>query len=792
MIHKFTVAPALLGITALGLIGCGAAEEEGKAFQAVHQEDGSVMECTGASADSCKWVSGPKAEAEAAFQAQVTAGDTGVAGMTLTKSSESMEVSENGTSSTFTVVLTSRPTDNVRLMLSNSDSDNSEITVSTGFSNDLTFDQWDWNVPRTVTVTGLDDCEGDGSVASNITVSVDKNLTLDTRYNDISDQTISVTTTEMSSWDTQLIHSSEGVNIATDSEGNIYVIGIIDGWNEEEEKEFANGRCNIEIGGKYGKNMILIKYDNNGNKQWIHTLAELVSYGDSHDYENGLTIDSDNNIFVTGANSSKRFIAKYSPSGVEEWKIENEKWGVSTGRDLTIDFEGNVYLVGTDGVAEWGNFIVEKYDSSGNLIWDKQIWETGGTLGSAYRSRGTSIATDSVGNIYALGTTNGNINLDGTGWENIMVQRNIDFSTGITTYCWQDDDGEETCSTTKPGTELAFKSGIDDDGEVFLIKYDRDGNYQWVKGIDSTAIQVGDIAIDSSDQIFVTAQSKSEKIMMKFDSKGFQYNLAKESLCKGLNQEKILIDNEGDIYSVSASYCFADPEKPTLKKYNSSWELIGEEEIVYEGFSFLIPNTFENTNFSLGPDGNFYVAGESNDENRHSQLTVYKHITELNPSVGLDPAPIVSVENNSIIEVDLNGTWTDLCQFDFWSTQYSQNTYTFNGNTFSSETKTYSDDSCTERSSGSDFRSNGTFSLENEGVVDGKQLTKINWNMTIAYAEGNNAFFFTEGQTYNLASAWYIDGEKMYATDGFSTTNSDFGDYEEATQIIYEYYFTRQ
>jgi hypothetical protein len=317
---------------------------------------------------------------------------------------------------------------------------------------------------------------------------------------------------------------------------------------------------------------------------------------------------------------------------------------------------------------------------------------------------------------------------------------------------------------------------------VFLIKYDRDGNYQWVKGIDSTAIQVGDIAIDSSDQIFVTAQSKSEKIMMKFDSKGFQ--LAKERLYKDLNQ-KILIDNEGDIYSVSSkSYNLPNPEKPTLKKYNSSWELIGEEEIIYEGLYF--------TNFSLGPDGNFYVAGRSNDEYSHSQLTVYKHITELNPSVGLDPDPIVSVENNSIIEVDLNGTWTDLCQFDFWSTQYSQNTYTFNGNTFSSETKTYSDDSCTERSSGSDFRSNGTFSLENEGVVDGKQLTKINWIGTTAYVEGINSFFFTAGQTYNLASAWHIDGEKMYATDGFSTTDSDFGDYEEATQIIYESYFTRQ
>jgi hypothetical protein len=190
MIRRFTTLPALLGITALSLIGCGAPEEE-KPFQAVH-EDGSVFECTGFSADSCKYVSGPAAESEALYaqeQAEKAALDTGVAGFKIVESSDSMIVSENGTEATFTVSLTSEPTGSVELILTSGDETEVSIVGSSQWNSvnqkKLYFSGYNWHEPQTVTVKGVADCIGDSGSTSPITVAIDKWRTSDSRYKEL-------------------------------------------------------------------------------------------------------------------------------------------------------------------------------------------------------------------------------------------------------------------------------------------------------------------------------------------------------------------------------------------------------------------------------------------------------------------------------------------------------------------------------------------------------------------------------------------------------------------------------
>jgi hypothetical protein len=70
-----------------------------------------------------------------------------------------LRTTEAGASDTFSVALTSQPTAEVSLVLSSSDP--SEGLVSPG---SLTFSPADWNVPRVVTITGVDDSEVDGLV----------------------------------------------------------------------------------------------------------------------------------------------------------------------------------------------------------------------------------------------------------------------------------------------------------------------------------------------------------------------------------------------------------------------------------------------------------------------------------------------------------------------------------------------------------------------------------------------------------------------------------------------------
>jgi hypothetical protein len=137
----------------------------------------------------------------------------------------------------------------------------------------------------------------------------------------------------------------------------------------------------------------------------------------------------------------------------------------------------------------------------------------------------------------------------------------------------------------------------------------------------------------------------------------------------------------------------------------------------------------------------------------------------------------------------LEGTWVGLCKPVL--NQYNQTTLGFVGNTFTGETDTYSDSACSVRASGNDFYVGGTFTTVDEGIIDGKQLTKINWNGQVNKAEGFVALFLPSGAAYVGSSAWYFDGNVMYNTDGDSDILGD-GSYASATQIEYDDYLTRQ
>ncbi len=67
-------------------------------------------------------------------------------------------VSEFGDSETFTIALAQRPAANVRITLASSD-----LTEGFVAPAQLTFSRTSWNVPRTVTVTGVDDLIADGN-----------------------------------------------------------------------------------------------------------------------------------------------------------------------------------------------------------------------------------------------------------------------------------------------------------------------------------------------------------------------------------------------------------------------------------------------------------------------------------------------------------------------------------------------------------------------------------------------------------------------------------------------------
>ena len=97
------------------------------------------------------------------YPVDVTNTDDDEAGIFVTPTS-GLEVSESGGTDTFAVVLLSEPVQAVTVFLISSDT--SEGTLSTS---SLVFDASNWDAPRVVTVTGVDDALLDGDVAFSIT-----------------------------------------------------------------------------------------------------------------------------------------------------------------------------------------------------------------------------------------------------------------------------------------------------------------------------------------------------------------------------------------------------------------------------------------------------------------------------------------------------------------------------------------------------------------------------------------------------------------------------------------------
>ena len=177
--------------------------------------------------------------------------------------------------------------------------------------------------------------------------------------------------------------------------------------------------------------------------------------------------------------------------------------------------------------------------------------------------------------------------------------------------------------------------------------------------------------------------------------------------------------------------------------------------------------------------GKSNVAGVELDENATGNTSVAASVSASTTPAAGDTSATTTLE----------GTWVEACEPNLM--QYSQDKFIFVGNTFTSETLTYSDSACSVRSSGSDFHATGTFTIEDEGIIDGKQLTKINWTGKTNKSEGFVALFFPQGGSINMSSTWFIDGNRMYDTDGGTDIFGD-GSYDSATQIYYDNYRTKQ
>ena len=117
----------------------------------------------------------------------MTTTDDDIAGVTV--SGGPLTVTEAGSSTTFTIVLTSQPTGDVTMPLAASNPAEAAVSPAS-----LTFTATNWNIAQAVTVTGVDDAVDDGDVGSSVTIG--PTTSSDANYNGLSPSAVAVTTTD--------------------------------------------------------------------------------------------------------------------------------------------------------------------------------------------------------------------------------------------------------------------------------------------------------------------------------------------------------------------------------------------------------------------------------------------------------------------------------------------------------------------------------------------------------------------------------------------------------------------
>jgi len=150
--------------------------------------------------------------------------------------------------------------------------------------------------------------------------------------------------------------------IALDEEGNIYTVGYT--YNEISDRS----------------QIVLLKYNAYGYKLW----EQIFNLGETQGSKGlGITLDSEQNIFITGYQYKNVFMMGYVPklilikcnsSGDLQWVKEGGgAFECGIGDDITLDENGNIYISGVDPNL---NPILVKFNSQGEKQWFR-TWNGG-------------------------------------------------------------------------------------------------------------------------------------------------------------------------------------------------------------------------------------------------------------------------------------------------------------------------------------------------------------------------------------------------------------------------------
>ncbi len=393
------------------------------------------------------------------------------------------------------------------------------------------------------------------------------------------------------------IYNDEGMALAVDNSGNVYVAC----------KTFTTS-----------EEFLTIKYNSAGDEQWTK-----ISGSSEHDYVEFIGLDNSGKITVGGTATNTTIgpigylIYKYNPDGSYAGG-GNTYNSFSSMKGMAVSPQGNVYVTGSHYNMNV-DYSTVKFNSSGNFQWERRY--NGGLA-----DQPSDIKIDSDENVYVTGYSNISssqsnsvtVKYNSSGdslWSNIYTHQNS--PSNYPQKIILDESGDMYLA-------IRYYSGSTQGNE--LIKLNNNGAYQWAYNYKSLCLP-NSVKEDTKGNIYITGfggfnQSMWDYITMKCDSSG---NIKWIRTYNGPANETdqandIELDNEGNVYVTGGSKGIGTDYDFATIKYDSS----GNEQWVvrYNGPAF---DSDIAGHISVDADGNVYVSGSSLGSNTSYDIATVKY-----------------------------------------------------------------------------------------------------------------------------------------------------------------------
>ena len=310
----------------------------------------------------------------------------------------------------------------------------------------------------------------------------------------------------------------DGLSITTDDSGNVYVVGFF-------LETLTFGPYSLISNGD--SDAFIVKIDENSNWIWANSYG-----GSEWDSFSDIIIDDSDNIYINGSfedplTLNRFIITKLDTNG--NWLMGIPEDENHAGNGIAIDNSGNIYLTGTfQETVTFGSYSLTSYghtdmfvammDANGSCQWAIQAG------GSSYDS-GRGITSDDAGNIYVAGrfteaATFGTQYIGGNGFYNAFVAK-ID-ANGNWLWITQPGGGDNLVHPNGISTDItgniyitgSFVGVVDfgsetlicyGENDIFVAKMEANGNWLWGVQAGGCNSDIGKgITINDTGDIYIT------------------------------------------------------------------------------------------------------------------------------------------------------------------------------------------------------------------------------------------------------------------------------------------------